>query len=251
MRLFPSSLHDGTFYLMPRIMAPDGIANEQTPPESWFDKYILESDNMTLNPWHGSEIPIQVNNSIFLIGYDKPPTPRSFFEAYMVYIITGLIGLVTILVVIIAKLRSRKEVSADTSTAAGATESTAPSIHELSVKPLSKPPTPLASTSSLKESRSLDVPLAVERSHSSDYIASTGSLNSVASDQSLSRKTSAMDVRQFDRLTVDHSRVLGHGSHGTIVFYGSFEGHPVAVKRIVQHQFDHASTEVSSSGLFV
>lgn len=40
-------------------------------------------------------------------------------------------------------------------------------------------------------------------------------------------------------------RVLGQGSHGTIVYEGSFEGRSVAVKRVLSQFYDIASHEVS------
>jgi serine/threonine-protein kinase/endoribonuclease IRE1 len=39
--------------------------------------------------------------------------------------------------------------------------------------------------------------------------------------------------------------ILGHGSHGTVVYRGSFDGRDVAVKRLLKEFFDIASHEVS------
>lgn len=41
------------------------------------------------------------------------------------------------------------------------------------------------------------------------------------------------------------SEVLGYGSHGTVVFSGSFEGRPVAIKRMLPHFFSLAEHEIS------
>jgi serine/threonine-protein kinase/endoribonuclease IRE1 len=49
---------------------------------------------------------------------------------------------------------------------------------------------------------------------------------------------------QIGKLKVYHNEVLGMGSHGTVVYRGSFEGKDVAVKRLLGEFFDIASQEV-------
>ncbi|PKY06066.1 hypothetical protein P168DRAFT_280913 [Aspergillus campestris IBT 28561] len=52
-------------------------------------------------------------------------------------------------------------------------------------------------------------------------------------------------VLRIGRLRVFTDVVLGHGSHGTVVYRGSFDGRDVAVKRMLVEFFDVASHEVS------
>ncbi|OJJ45885.1 hypothetical protein ASPZODRAFT_143755 [Penicilliopsis zonata CBS 506.65] len=51
-------------------------------------------------------------------------------------------------------------------------------------------------------------------------------------------------VLQIGRLQVNTDVVLGHGSHGTVVYRGSFDGRAVAVKRMLMEFYDIASHEV-------
>lgn len=51
-------------------------------------------------------------------------------------------------------------------------------------------------------------------------------------------------VLQIGRLRVFTDVVLGHGSHGTVVYRGSFDGRDVAVKRMLMEFYDIASHEV-------
>ncbi|KAL4887695.1 hypothetical protein BJY04DRAFT_204485 [Aspergillus karnatakaensis] len=51
-------------------------------------------------------------------------------------------------------------------------------------------------------------------------------------------------VIQIGRLKVFTDVVLGHGSHGTVVYRGSFDGRDVAVKRMLVEFYDIASHEV-------
>ncbi|KAA8643688.1 bifunctional endoribonuclease/protein kinase IRE1 [Aspergillus tanneri] len=51
-------------------------------------------------------------------------------------------------------------------------------------------------------------------------------------------------VLQIGRLRVLTDVVLGHGSHGTVVYRGSFDGRDVAVKRMLVEFYDIASHEV-------
>ncbi|KAL4993757.1 hypothetical protein BDV10DRAFT_178269 [Aspergillus recurvatus] len=51
-------------------------------------------------------------------------------------------------------------------------------------------------------------------------------------------------VIQIGRLKVFTADVLGHGSHGTVVYRGSFDGRDVAVKRMLVEFYDIASHEV-------
>ncbi|KAL4967885.1 bifunctional endoribonuclease/protein kinase IRE1 [Aspergillus stella-maris] len=51
-------------------------------------------------------------------------------------------------------------------------------------------------------------------------------------------------VIQIGRLKVFSTDVLGHGSHGTVVYRGSFDGRDVAVKRMLVEFYDIASHEV-------
>ncbi|KAF9884657.1 bifunctional endoribonuclease/protein kinase ire1 [Aspergillus nanangensis] len=68
-------------------------------------------------------------------------------------------------------------------------------------------------------------------------------------DMKLSRTVSneiyEMDGRiQIGRLRVSTDEVLGHGSHGTVVYKGEFDGRAVAVKRMLVEFYDIASHEV-------
>ncbi|KAL1956611.1 hypothetical protein VTO42DRAFT_6958 [Malbranchea cinnamomea] len=49
---------------------------------------------------------------------------------------------------------------------------------------------------------------------------------------------------RIGQLKVDTSKVLGHGSHGTVVYKGSFDGRDVAVKRMLVEFYDVAAHEV-------
>lgn len=51
-------------------------------------------------------------------------------------------------------------------------------------------------------------------------------------------------VVRIGRLQVYINTVLGHGSHGTVVYRGSFDGRDVAVKRMLMEFYDIASHEV-------
>ena len=63
-------------------------------------------------------------------------------------------------------------------------------------------------------------------------------------------RTASSDVLELDgavrigRLAVYTDTVLGHGSHGTVVYKGSFDGRDVAVKRMLVEFYDIASHEV-------
>ena len=50
---------------------------------------------------------------------------------------------------------------------------------------------------------------------------------------------------QINSLIIHTDKIIGQGSGGTIVFEGSFEGRPVAVKRMLSTYYDLASQEVS------
>ena len=50
---------------------------------------------------------------------------------------------------------------------------------------------------------------------------------------------------QINNLIIDTDHVIGHGSAGTCVFEGSFEGNEVAVKRMLSQYYELASQEVS------
>ena len=63
--------------------------------------------------------------------------------------------------------------------------------------------------------------------------------------RSVSNEFTEMDgVLQIGRLKVFTDVVLGHGSHGTVVYRGSFDGRDVAVKRMLVEFYDIASHEV-------
>lgn len=63
--------------------------------------------------------------------------------------------------------------------------------------------------------------------------------------RSVSNEVFEMDgVVQIGRLKVHTDVVLGHGSHGTVVYRGSFDGRDVAVKRMLMEFYDIASHEV-------
>ncbi|PYH97332.1 kinase-like protein [Aspergillus ellipticus CBS 707.79] len=60
-----------------------------------------------------------------------------------------------------------------------------------------------------------------------------------------SREVIEMDgMLHIGRLKVSTDVVLGHGSHGTVVYQGSFDGRDVAVKRMLVEFYDIASHEV-------
>ncbi|KAF7586414.1 bifunctional endoribonuclease/protein kinase ire1 [Aspergillus hancockii] len=63
--------------------------------------------------------------------------------------------------------------------------------------------------------------------------------------RTVSNEIMEMDgVLQIGRLKVFTDTVLGHGSHGTVVYRGSFDGRDVAVKRMLVEFYDIASHEV-------
>jgi serine/threonine-protein kinase/endoribonuclease IRE1 len=63
--------------------------------------------------------------------------------------------------------------------------------------------------------------------------------------RTVSNEVVEMDgVLQIGRLKVFSDVVLGHGSHGTVVYRGSFDGRDVAVKRMLVEFYDIASHEV-------
>lgn len=63
--------------------------------------------------------------------------------------------------------------------------------------------------------------------------------------RTVSNEIMEMDgVVRIGRLQVFTNVVLGHGSHGTVVYRGSFDGRNVAVKRMLMEFYDIASHEV-------
>jgi serine/threonine-protein kinase/endoribonuclease IRE1 len=48
----------------------------------------------------------------------------------------------------------------------------------------------------------------------------------------------------LNSLTINQDRVLGYGSGGTVVYEGMFEGHEVAIKRMLLQYFDVATQEI-------
>lgn len=63
--------------------------------------------------------------------------------------------------------------------------------------------------------------------------------------RTVSNEIQEMDgVVRIGRLQVFTNIVLGHGSHGTVVYQGSFDGRDVAVKRMLMEFYDIASHEV-------
>jgi serine/threonine-protein kinase/endoribonuclease IRE1 len=63
--------------------------------------------------------------------------------------------------------------------------------------------------------------------------------------RTVSNEIMEMDgVIRIGRLQVFTDVVLGHGSHGTVVYRGSFDGRDVAVKRMLMEFYDIASHEV-------
>lgn len=63
--------------------------------------------------------------------------------------------------------------------------------------------------------------------------------------RTVSNEISEMDgVIRIGRLEVFTDVVLGHGSHGTVVYRGTFDGRNVAVKRMLMEFYDIASHEV-------
>jgi serine/threonine-protein kinase/endoribonuclease IRE1 len=53
------------------------------------------------------------------------------------------------------------------------------------------------------------------------------------------------NVLKIGKLVVKLDRVLGTGSQGTTVFEGTYEGAPIAVKRILAENYDLAKKEIS------
>ena len=51
-------------------------------------------------------------------------------------------------------------------------------------------------------------------------------------------------ILHIGKLKVDTRKILGHGSHGTVVFKGSYDGRGVAVKRMLVEFYDVALTEI-------
>uniref|UniRef100_A0A093V6J6 non-specific serine/threonine protein kinase n=1 Tax=Talaromyces marneffei PM1 TaxID=1077442 RepID=A0A093V6J6_TALMA len=82
-----------------------------------------------------------------------------------------------------------------------------------------------------------------------DQVKSLVPPSGLEADVQLSRQVSN-EVYEMDgairigQLKVYTDTVLGHGSHGTIVYKGSFDGRDVAVKRMLVEFFDIASHEV-------
>lgn len=63
--------------------------------------------------------------------------------------------------------------------------------------------------------------------------------------RTVSNETFEMDgALRIGQLRVHTDKVLGHGSHGTVVYKGSFDGRDVAVKRMLVEFYDIASHEV-------
>mmetsp|Transcript_8450 Transcript_8450/g.31204 ORF Transcript_8450/g.31204 Transcript_8450/m.31204 type:complete len:931 (+) Transcript_8450:153-2945(+) len=54
------------------------------------------------------------------------------------------------------------------------------------------------------------------------------------------------DVVHVGRLRVDTQKVLGKGSHGTVVYEGTFDGRPVAVKRFLAQFYETAAKEIET-----
>ncbi|KKK17041.1 hypothetical protein AOCH_004423 [Aspergillus ochraceoroseus] len=86
-----------------------------------------------------------------------------------------------------------------------------------------------------------------------DSVGAEGSLQPPARPEAeppLMRTASSNEVVEMDgvlgigRLKVFTDVVLGHGSHGTVVYRGSFDGRDVAVKRMLVEFYDIASHEV-------
>lgn len=59
------------------------------------------------------------------------------------------------------------------------------------------------------------------------------------------RRNKKQKVPNTYKITVHEDQVIGHGSQGTVVYSGLFEGRPVAVKRVLKEFFDIVDKEVS------
>lgn len=74
-----------------------------------------------------------------------------------------------------------------------------------------------------------------------DKVIATKSLVKLAN---LSSKKSSKKLQIENDLTIS-DKILGYGSHGTVVYQGTFENRPVAVKRMLLDFYDVANHEVS------
>lgn len=64
-------------------------------------------------------------------------------------------------------------------------------------------------------------------------------LKTISSRSSLP-STGGLGLQSFELF----DEILGHGSHGTVVFKGSFQGRPVAIKRLLSEFYDMADHEI-------
>jgi serine/threonine-protein kinase/endoribonuclease IRE1 len=74
-------------------------------------------------------------------------------------------------------------------------------------------------------------------------------VQNVAQDNGTGIRNNVEDISgpiiKINNLTIDTEQILGHGSHGTMVYKGSFEGRAVAAKRMLLDFYNIASQEVS------
>lgn len=82
--------------------------------------------------------------------------------------------------------------------------------------------------------------LGLDNSSGPDNIISTTSLVKMTEQN----KTQAKKLQIENNLLIS-DKILGYGSHGTVVYQGTFENRPVAVKRMLLDFYDVANHEVS------
>ncbi|KAJ5902589.1 KEN domain ribonuclease activator [Penicillium taxi] len=80
--------------------------------------------------------------------------------------------------------------------------------------------------------------------HSNNSASDVPSAPNVPRNITISNVTEIDGVVRIGRLEVFTNVVLGHGSHGTVVYRGAFDGRNVAVKRMLMEFYDIASHEV-------
>lgn len=86
----------------------------------------------------------------------------------------------------------------------------------------------------------------VEDTNEPNSVGTSGEITSVVTTTLIKPIKTPQPVKklQIENNLVLSDKILGYGSHGTVVFEGTFENRPVAVKRMLLDFFDIASHEV-------